>query len=168
MSLRILERLVAVLWAKRISTWDSITLNDSLKRKHKKSTQTKHMYLMEKLKSLREIMGSINSYSSRRYGELDIFGKPRLEANNFYFSPVRIIYLTIPVNVGPKGFHPGRNEHLTVPHVGTETDSNRRGQWVSICVSTNPKRGRSALGTRWKGGISLEVRIPYLFICLLL
>lgn len=83
---------------------------------------------MEKLKSLREIMGRINSYSSRRYGELDIFGKPRLEANNFYFSPVRIIYLTIPVNVGPKGFHPGRNEHLTVPHVGTETDSNRRGQ----------------------------------------
>lgn len=85
------------------------------------------MYFMEKLKSFREIMGRINFYLSRRYGELDIFGKLRLEVNNFYFFFVRIIYLIIFVNVGFKGFYFGRNEYLIVFYVGIEIDSNRRG-----------------------------------------
>lgn len=126
------------------------------------------MYLTGKLKSPREITGSIHSYSSRRYEGWDTFGKPWLEANDFYFSSVRVIpnYLR---RCEPQTLSLWREwatwQSLVLEQRQMATEG---GHWVSICVSANLKKGTPAPGTLSEGVVLAQrsVSCIYLFASL--
>ena len=120
------------------------------------------MYLTGKLKRPREITGSIHSYSNRRYEGWDTFGKPWLEANDFYLSNVWVIpnYLR---RCEPQTLSLWR-EWATWQSLVLEQMATEGGHWVSICVSANPKKGTPAPGTLSEGVVLAQMAVSCIYL----